>query len=347
MKKIVLALSILMFVFSKTTFGQIVVFSQTHTVYTPSISADVGTNIYYYDMFSGPGGARTIFRRNNYWYMVYTGYGISDYLNIYYENRTVHQHPTINPPDCATWQRYVSAPSPLGYQWIGFPGSAPALPNGSISTIPISGSSVGINPSSSPVIGSNFIDLANQNLTEIGVISNQPGRILYNTCQASVQFNNGTAWKSVWPNFNNYELNQNQALNLGDAFTQILGTNNYGTTQMIFKTSGTEKISIGKNPVTDKSIINLKGSIGTPVVTASTDYTLGDNNHIFIHTGSVAHTITLSAAFNTGGRQYIIANPSTNTLSFLPTVIIGLGSTLAAGQNITIVSDGSNWYKVN
>jgi hypothetical protein len=333
----------------KHSSAQIVVFGNTHIFSGTGTgtTVDLGTNIFAYDFSPGPGGVRSIFRRDNYWYIVFTGLGLSESSKTYYSYRTVNQHPTINPPECVKWQSYVSTFMSPGYQWVGYPSSLPSPPNGLVTDVLMTGPSVGVSPATSTTINPNFIDLANKNPTDITLIPNAPGRVLFNLCTESIQFNTGSTWKSVWPSYENYELNQSQALNFGDANTQIFGTNAYGPTQLKFKANATEKLVLGKDPIYDFSIINLKGSISVPVNTISVDFVLGDDHHTLIHVGTLTHTVTLPNPLSSRGRQYTIANPSSAILSFTPYTIIGLGTSLSPGQNVTMVCDGSGWYKVN
>jgi hypothetical protein len=348
MKKIFSILILCLIIKSNISFSQVTVFGQSHAFSGTGSGSpyDLGTNIFTFDTFVGPGGFRTIFRKNNYWYVVVTGIGISISGNTYYTARTVNQHSTISPPDCAEWQGYVTG-VPIGYQWPGFPTTAPADPNGSIFILPFTGPSVSILPSSASTLFPDFIDLSNKSSSFISTIPNQSGRVLYNTCEEAIQFNNGTSWKSVWPHFSDYYLNPNQGFIFGDSNTQIYSDNSSATNQLVFKTGGTTKLTIGKAGFSNTSSFNFKSSIATPVATISTDYILTDDDYIIIHTGTLPHIITLPGASGVLGRQYIISNPSTGSLTFASTTIVGLGSTLLAGQNVTIVSNGGNWFKIN
>lgn len=331
------------------TQAQIVLLGNTHNLAGTGTGTniDLGTNYFSFDFYSGPGGVRTIFRRNSYWYIVFTGLGNSNSANVYYSYRTVNQHPTVNPPDCVKWQSYTVSPNSPGYQWLGYPSSAPVDPNGSVIDLAITGASAATLSSGVTGIAPDYIDLATKTSSNLTSIGNNKGRILYNLCTESIQFNTGSAWKSVWPSFENYNLNQNQALNFGNANTQIFGSNTYGGTQLKVKINAIERIVLGTDPAANFSLINFIGSVSTPVASTNLDFIMDVEHHTLIHTGGTAHTVTLPSPLSSKGRQYIIANPSTALLSFTPYSIVGLGSSLAAGQNVTLVSDGSSWYKIN
>ncbi|MCP9769714.1 hypothetical protein EGI22_17560 [Lacihabitans sp. LS3-19] len=354
MKNLISSISLFILISTNIAFSQVNYGGHTLALVGTGTSTsfeDNGSNIFWVDTWAGPGGTKTIFRRDNYWYIVYTGLGITYYANTYYLYRTEVEHPTINPPACALWQQYVVPFGPYGYQWYSYPSLPIASPNGPIVSLTLTGPSASTTAlgSTTTVINPDYIDLANKNSVQIAIIPNSAGRILYNTCEESIQFNNGTNWKSVWPNYSDYNLNQNQVFNFGDASTQIFGTNNNGgTTHLVFKTDGVERLVLGKNNSPYTTNFTVKTAIATPVTNTTGDYTLGEDNHIVIHSGTSSNTFTLPNPNPLNGREYKIANPSTGTVTFSPYSIIGLsGGILSAGQNLTIVSDGYNWYKIN
>lgn len=330
-------------------FGQITIGSTTFAFSGTSSGGDIdaATNVFVVDTYSGPGGVATIFRKNGYWYSVTTGVGITYTFTTFLVKRTVSVHYTVNPPDCALWQSYVVPAGSPGFFWTGYPSSVPSLPNGTVFYQTITGM-VSSGSAFASAITPNYIDVATKNSSDIGLIPNQAGRLVYNSCLEGLQVNDGGTWKSIWPSIDNYQLNPSQAINFGSTTNSIIGTTDGATEQLKLINGSSERIVLGKGIFNSGSLINLKGSISVPVNTFTSDLTLTDSHHTVIHLSSLTHNITIPVSSNFLGRQYTISNLSSSNLNILGTTIVGFSPTfLAPNSAISIISDGSSWYKIN
>jgi hypothetical protein len=308
---------------------------------------DSGINYYSFDpAISFFGGDVYIFRRDNYWYFAQRGIGVMESGNVYLQWRTVNQYPTNFPPDCALWQNYPAISSP-GVIWTGYPTSTPFLPTGVIQNINISGTTVSAGPGTSTATFPQYIDLSTKSTNDILSFSNNPGRLLYNMCDNTIQYNDGLAWKSVWPNKLNYPINLNQALEFGNSNTQIIGRNPMSlSNQIAFKTDNKDRLVLEKDNTSNFSTINLKSSFSVPYVLKTTNYTISEDDHIVVFQGTTAQTFTLPAPSSARGRLLIIVNTTSLNLN-LSHNVIGLGTVLSPGQRVSILSINTDWLKVN
>ncbi|MCP9757661.1 hypothetical protein EGI26_21060 [Lacihabitans sp. CCS-44] len=306
---------------------------------------DTGINYYGFDAAVGLfGGDVYLFRRDNYWYMAQRGIGVMESVNVYLSLRTVLPYPTNFPPDCAQWQSYGTSP---GVLWSGYPTSSPTAPAGSVQNLSITGSTVSAGPGTSTATFPEYIDLSTKSTNDILSFSNNPGRLLYNMCDNAIQYNDGLAWKSVWPNKLNYPINLNQALEFGNTNTQIVGRNPMSLfNQIAFKTDNKDRLVLEKDNTSNFSTINLKSSFSVPYVLKTTNYTISEDDHIVVFQGTTAQTFTLPAPSSTRGRLLIIVNTTSLNLN-LSHNVIGLGTVLSPGQRASILSINTDWLKVN
>jgi hypothetical protein len=308
---------------------------------------DAGINYYGFDTSVGLfGGDVYLFRRDNYWYIAQRGLGVMESANVYLQWRTVNQYPTNFPPDCALWQNYPAVSSP-GVLWVGYPTATPTVPTGVTQNINISGTTVSAGPGTSTATFPQYIDLSTKSTNDILTFGNNPGRLLYNICDNAIQYNDGLAWKSVWPNKMNYPINLNQALEFGNANTQIVGRNPMSlSNQIAFKTDNKDRLVLEKDNTSNFSAINLKSSISVPYALKTTNYTISEDDHIVVFQGTTVQTFTLPTPSAVRGRLLIIANITTLNLN-LSHNVIGLGTVVPPGQRVSILSINTDWLKVN
>ncbi len=138
--------------------------------------------------------------------------------------------------------------------------------------------------------------------------------------------------------------------------------NNNASKDMIFLTGGTapvneamritanERIAIGTTIPTSTLSVNGSQSVANRVVNGNT--TLGSSDYVVINTGN-SNSFTLPVASSCSGRVYKIVNHGTGNISLSVSFIQASGSTTniigtAAGSNmIEILSDGTNWRRIN
>ena len=85
------------------------------------------------------------------------------------------------------------------------------------------------------------------------------------------------------------------------------------------------------------------------VRTIATSTTLTNTDHVVIYTGT-STTWTLPAANTCRGRIYRIINHGSGALGITPAIITGSGTTgnsLTAGAAVEIISDGTNWRRMD
>jgi hypothetical protein len=310
-------------------------------------ASDVGTPHFSFD--SSPflvGGWKYLSRKDGYWYLYFTGFGPINYNTYYLYARTVVAYPSVtNPPDCASWQLYYHPSG--GFPWSGYPTATPTPPNGGVVSINISGTVSSAGPGTSTQIYPQYIDLSTKTSTDIASYSNYGGRLLYNICDNAMVYNNGAAWKSVWPNNQNYTVNLNQNIEFGSPNTAMFSSSTgSGINQLVLKSNNTNRIVLEKNGFQEFTQINLKGSVSVPIKTISSSYSVLDSDYTLIYNGSGGQTITLPTASDSNGRLLIVSNISASTV-MTSSSVTGLGLSIAAGQNIQMISDGTNWIKIN
>jgi hypothetical protein len=121
-------------------------------------------------------------------------------------------------------------------------------------------------------------------------------------------------------------------------------THSNSTFDLFVNTSG--NVGIGTNSV--NSTLQVNGSVAASINTQSGSYTLASTDYCVIYTGS-GSTFTLPAASGCTGRIYMLVNQGTGTLN-TSTIKTGNSSsitTLSTGTNVQVISDGTNWRKIN
>jgi hypothetical protein len=98
--------------------------------------------------------------------------------------------------------------------------------------------------------------------------------------------------------------------------------------------------------------VNITGSLNLPIVVNNigSTATLGVSSNTFINNSSVNVALSIPNANTCAGRQYLIVNHGSGTITLSFSVKLSYASsttTIASGASFTIVSDGANWHKVN
>jgi hypothetical protein len=137
----------------------------------------------------------------------------------------------------------------------------------------------------------------------------------------------------------------------------IFFTNPSSGTQGTNTANGEERMritpsgNVGVGTSSPTSTLSVGGSLTLAVRNGNTAYTLTSADHIVIHNGSSPRTWTLPAANTCTGRVYKLVNIGTGsaaiTLSQSVTTATGTTTTLNIATTFEIVSDGSNWIKIN
>lgn len=98
--------------------------------------------------------------------------------------------------------------------------------------------------------------------------------------------------------------------------------------------------------------VNITGSINMPIAVnnINSTATLGISSNMFINNSSINVALTIPNANTCVGRQYVIVNHGSGTITLSYSVKLSYASsttTIASGASYSIVSDGINWHKVN
>lgn len=337
-------------------FGQISINGNSYTGGFPGGPlSDSGTSSFGRDSFFGIGGSESVFRMNGYWYIATSGYGLSDSQNYYILYRTVDQSCTIDPPSFAIWYDLTTNIFSTGLLWPGHPSNSPPAISSSTPTtsFSITGNVSSTNSSSTQVFP-DFISLANRDENSINSFPDQPGLLLFNTCNSTVVYNNGNEWKSVWPHSRDYFMNLNQSIRFGNGTAGIKAVEEWPSSNpsIVFSANSREIFSIGLvNPYSiTKSDFTFQSSVGSKLKQVNSDYTITDTDHLvqlYQPIVSTSSTFTLPAASNATGREYVLINNSTLNLMVTPSInglSVGFISPKAA---IKVISDGVEWFKLN
>lgn len=122
---------------------------------------------------------------------------------------------------------------------------------------------------------------------------------------------------------------------------------------MVLGGTGNYAVNVGIGTTAPKSTLDVSCSVSLTVkaiTTGSNSTTLGSTDYMVVYSGSVSgNSITLPAAGSYAGRVYIIVNHSSNSVSVSAyyTSNTGTATTVSAGSTAQLVSDGTNWHKIN
>ncbi|RDC63889.1 autotransporter outer membrane beta-barrel domain-containing protein [Adhaeribacter pallidiroseus] len=140
--------------------------------------------------------------------------------------------------------------------------------------------------------------------------------------------------------FQNFNSDANSTL--ANAESQPAGLN----TRMIITPAG----NVGIETTTPNSTLSVDGSLSMAVTTETGNYTLTAADHVVIHTGIMfGATFTLPAANTCRGRIYRVVNHGSTTVTLSANVITAVNTStnsVAAGNAIEIISDGTNWRRI-
>ncbi|PSR54639.1 hypothetical protein AHMF7605_14545 [Adhaeribacter arboris] len=114
-------------------------------------------------------------------------------------------------------------------------------------------------------------------------------------------------------------------------------------------TASGERVAIATT--TPTSTLSVNGSLTLAVKTQTGNYSLNATDHVVIKTGTTAgNTFTLPPASTCTGRVYRIVNHGSQALNVSPAITTGNGvtaSSLAAAGAVEIISDGTNWRRMD
>ncbi|MEO8149966.1 MAG: hypothetical protein ABI723_20170, partial [Bacteroidia bacterium] len=199
--------------------------------------------------------------------------------------------------------------------------------------------SLRIRRSSGSTAGTAYITLKHQ-----GVVSD--------VFTASTTANTVTVPVSSYPTVTTWGVAGNTGLS---SVTNYIGTTD--AVDVVTKSNGTEvmrattsgKVGIGVTAPT--STLQVNGSVAAAVVSKNSSYSLTSSDYCVVFTGATAaQTLTLPVASGSTGRMYVIANTSTVAVSGTSIKVGSAAATtisIASGSNVQVISDGSNWIKIN
>jgi hypothetical protein len=102
-----------------------------------------------------------------------------------------------------------------------------------------------------------------------------------------------------------------------------------------------------------ENTLKVNGSMAvkvTAITTSSNSTTLGGNDYMLVYSGTTSgNSITLPTASSYTGRIYMIINHSSSsvTISTYYTDNATSSTNITGGTTVQLVSDGSNWHKMN
>jgi trimeric autotransporter adhesin len=108
--------------------------------------------------------------------------------------------------------------------------------------------------------------------------------------------------------------------------------------------------NVGIGTSSPHSKLNVNGSMAAAVSVKTSSYTLSAIDYCVIYSGSgTGQTFTLPAASTCPGRIYLIVNQSSQNLgcSLYRTAVAATTSTVALSTNVQLISDGTEWRKIN
>jgi cytoskeletal protein CcmA (bactofilin family) len=93
--------------------------------------------------------------------------------------------------------------------------------------------------------------------------------------------------------------------------------------------------------------LNVDGAFSAPIVTTSSNVTLGSSDYTVILTGSTPQ-VTLPSASTTTGRMYVIVNQTSGsrTISSYKNFSNSNTTTVPANSAIVVQSNGTSWYQI-
>ncbi len=90
-----------------------------------------------------------------------------------------------------------------------------------------------------------------------------------------------------------------------------------------------------------------KGPNINPIKNISSSYTVFNDEYVLVYNGTGTHTITIPPASQTIGRTLSIINISSTSSININPPILNASSSIGLGGKIMIISDGTNWLKMN
>lgn len=106
---------------------------------------------------------------------------------------------------------------------------------------------------------------------------------------------------------------------------------------------------VGIGNISPTSTLSVNGSVSAAVALIASSLTLNETHYCVVYTGGAGSTITLPAANSCTGRMYVIINHGTSTLTMSQVRISsgGLSTQVLTGNSAQIISDGTEWRRIN
>ncbi|MBL7726976.1 MAG: hypothetical protein JNM68_04785, partial [Dinghuibacter sp.] len=107
--------------------------------------------------------------------------------------------------------------------------------------------------------------------------------------------------------------------------------------------------NVGIGTTVPASTLTVSGSVAASVNITAASLTLTGSDYCVIYTGGTGNTFTLPAAGTCTGRLYMIVNHGTDELaiSAYRTGNATTATTISTGATLQLVSDGTEWRKIN
>lgn len=107
--------------------------------------------------------------------------------------------------------------------------------------------------------------------------------------------------------------------------------------------------NVGIGNITPTSTLMVNGSVAAKVTTTTGSLTLTGSHYCVIYTGGTGNTFTLPAASSSVGRMYLVVNHGTDVLttSSYYTGNATTATTVAIGSTVQLISDGTDWRRIN
>lgn len=107
--------------------------------------------------------------------------------------------------------------------------------------------------------------------------------------------------------------------------------------------------NVGIGNITPTSTLMVNGSVAAKVNTTNGSLTLTGGHYCVIYNGGTGNTFTLPAASSCVGRMYLLVNHGTDILSTSSyyTGNATTSTTVAIAASVQLISDGTDWRKIN
>lgn len=318
-------------------------------------SQDVGTFVYSHPGPSGSYIGFKIVRKQNHWYIEQEGDG---YVRLLYKSVSPS---TSVVPDCNTqWEVWTG-------MWYDY-GIVP-INTGNTANLILTGSCVCENMVSTTVNPSN-IQLA---ILDSSTLANLPtahkGMITYSTHSNSLAAYNGGTWHDVLLNRDNDLIGKtsfNESILIKNNKLLIFGNNFVGRNPRVYRNPSNEFVidfssnkdfAINQNghvkigfQANANSLFSVGGSFALPITTTSNNARMGLYQNTIIFNGATAAIVGIDDPAICKGRHLYIINHGSANITCNKNIILSYNNSttiIFPGENFHIVSDGTDWHKIN